>query len=68
MKSETVIDLEKLPRSARTALLDFYEFLLARRGQAKKKSAPRKLPAAFDTPIKVGEYQKVSRDEIYREI
>lgn len=37
MKSRTVIDLEKLPRSARNELLDFYEFLSAKY-TGKKKS------------------------------
>lgn len=62
------LDLSPLPAMARRELKDFYEFLLARRGHAKRKSTSRILPPSFDTPIKVKEYLKVSRNEIYDEI
>lgn len=62
------LDLSPLPAAARREVKDFYEFLLARRGHAKRKPVSRTLPPAFDTPIKVKEYLKVSRDEIYNEI
>lgn len=63
-----LLDLSPLPATARREVKDFYEFLLARRGQAKRKLVSRSLPAAFATPIKVKEYLKLSRDEIYDEI
>jgi hypothetical protein len=66
-KDET-IDLSLLPVSARREVKDFYEFLLARRRQVPRKTSSRKLPIAFDTPIKVKEYLKVSRDELYNDI
>jgi hypothetical protein len=68
--SETneIIDLSPLPVSARQEVRDFYEFLLARRGQVKGKKFSSSLPPAFDTPIKVREYLNVSRGEIYDEV
>ena len=62
------LDLSPLPVTARREVRDFFEFLLARRQQPRRKTAPRALPAAFDSPIKVKEYVRVSRDEIYDEI
>jgi hypothetical protein len=68
--SETneIINLSPLPVSARREVRDFYEFLLARRVQGKRKKISITLPPAFDTPIKIREYLKVSRGEIYDEI
>lgn len=62
------LDLTPLTSSARREVRDFYEFILTRCRQARKKTTPRILPSAFDTPIKVKEYQKVLRDEIYDEV
>jgi hypothetical protein len=65
---DKMIDLSLLPVSARREIKDFYEFLLARRWQVRRKTVSQKLPIAFDTPIKVKEYLKVTRDELYNEI
>ena len=62
------LDLSPLPATARREIKDFYEFLLARRKHAKKKPVLRTLPATFATPIKVKDYLKLSRDELYDEI
>lgn len=62
------LDLSPLPATARREVRDFFEFLLARRRPSRRKTAPRALPAAFAAPIKVKEYIKVSRDEIYDDI
>jgi len=62
------LDLSSLSVAARREVKDFYEFIIARRGHMKRKPTARTLPAAFETPIKVKEYLKVSRDEIYDEI
>ena len=66
--SNETLDLSPLPATARREVRDFFEFLLSRRRQTRGKTAPRALPAAFDAPIKVKEYVKVTRDEIYDEI
>jgi hypothetical protein len=68
--SETneILDLSPLPVSARREVRDFFHFLLSRGGQGKRKKYSGALPPAFDTPIKVREYLKVSRGEIYDEI
>jgi hypothetical protein len=63
-----IIDLSSLPVSARQLVRDFYEFLLARRGRAKRKKFSSALPPAFDAPIKVKEYLNISRGEIYDEV
>ena len=66
--STNQLDLSPLPASARREIRDFYEFLLSRRIRSQRKAGTRTLPSAFDTPIKVKEYLKVSRDELYDEI
>ena len=66
--STNLIDLSPLPASARREIRDFYEFLLSRRIRSRQKARTRTLPSAFDAPIKVKEYLKVSRDELYDEI
>jgi len=66
--SNETLDLSPLPAPARREVRDFFEFLLARSRQSRRKAAPRNLPAAFDDPIKVKEYVPVSRNEIYDEI
>ena len=63
-----IIDLSLLPVSDRREIKDFYDFLLIRRRQVRRKTVLQKLPVAFDTPIKVKEYLKVTRDELYNEI
>ncbi len=63
-----MLDLSELPDPLRREARDFVQFLLARRSGAKKAARSRSLPAAFQTPIHVNEYLKVSRDEIYDEI
>lgn len=66
--SNEMLDLSPLPAPARREVRDFFEFLLARRRQSRRKAVPRALPAAFDAPIKVKEYVQVTRDEIYDDI
>jgi|GEM_PF-2016918 len=66
--STDLLDLSVLPPSARREIRDFYEFLLLRQVRFQRKADTRPLPAAFDTPIKVKEYLKVSRNELYDEI
>ncbi len=60
-----MLDLSELPAPKRREVRDFFQFLLASSAAAKKTPRPRTLPAAFQTPIQVNEYLKVSRDEIY---
>ena len=52
----------------RREVRDFFQFLLTSSAATKKTTRPRTLPVAFQTPIQVDEYLKVSRDEIYDEI
>ena len=66
--SSNLIDLSPLPAAARREIRDFYEFLLSRRIHSQRKAHTRTLPSVFDAPIKVKEYLKVSRDELYDEI
>ena len=63
-----LLDLSELPAPKRREMRDFFQFLLASSTAAKKATRPRTLPAAFQTPIQVNEYLKVSRDEIYDEV
>lgn len=63
-----MLDISQLPVDKRLELIDFYHFLLSRSIAGKKTGDTRLLPAAFDTPIRVHGYMKVSRDEIYEEI
>jgi len=65
--NETV-DLSPLPATAHREVRDFFEFLLARRRQSRRKAALRALPVAFNASIKVKEYVRVTRDEIYDDI
>lgn len=65
---DEMIDLSLLPLSARREIKDFYEFLLTRRRQVPRKTISQKLPIAFDNPIKVKRYLKVTRNELYNEI
>lgn len=64
----TMLDLSELPAPKRREARDFVQFLLSRRSGAKKAIRTRTLPEAFQTPIQVSEYLKVTRDEIYDEI
>jgi hypothetical protein len=63
-----MLDLSELPAPKRREARDFVQFLLSRRSSAKKAIRTRNLPEAFQTPIQVSEYLKVTRDEIYDEI
>jgi hypothetical protein len=63
-----LLDISDLPASKRREVRDFVRFLLFNNVDLKKTSRVRTLPAAFQTPILVDEYLKVSRDEIYDEI
>lgn len=63
-----MLDLSDLPTPQRREARDFVQFLLTRRTDVKKTARTRTLPAAFQTPIQVNKYLKVSRDEIYDEI
>ena len=66
--STNMLDLSELPAPQRREVRDFVQFLLSRRTSAKKAAHSRTLPIAFETPIQVNEYLKVSRNEIYDEI
>lgn len=63
-----LLDLSALPAPKRREVRDFYQFLLTSGAAAKKTARPRTLPAAFQAPIQVNEYLKVSRNEIYDEV
>jgi hypothetical protein len=63
-----MIDISELPAPKRREVRDFVQFLLSHSTGAKKTTRTRTLPAAFQTPIQVNEYLKVSRNEIYDEI
>jgi len=63
-----LLDLSDLPAPQRREVLDFVQFLLSRRSSKKKTTRSKTLPAAFETPIPVNEYLKLTRDEIYDEI
>ncbi len=63
-----MLDLSDLQAPQRREVRDFVQFLLTRRTDTKRTPRTKTLPAAFQTPIKVDEYLKVSRDEIYDEI
>ena len=63
-----LLDLSELPAPKRREVRDFFQFLLTSSAATKKTTRPRTLPVAFQTPIQVDEYLKVSRDEIYDEI
>jgi hypothetical protein len=62
------LDLSVLPAAKRREIKDFYQFLLSRRTKRSKSSEANTLPVAFESPIQVKEYLKISRDEIYEEI
>jgi hypothetical protein len=66
--ASNLLDLSELPAPQRREVRDFVQFLLSRRTAVKKPAGARTLPVAFETPIQVSEYLKVSRDEIYDEI
>jgi hypothetical protein len=63
-----LLDLSELTAPKRREVRDFFQFLLAKSPAVKKTVRSRTLPAAFQTPIRVDEYLKVSRNEIYDEI
>jgi hypothetical protein len=58
-----LLDLSELPAPQRREVRDFAQFLLSRRTGIKKTAGKRTLPVAFETPIPVDEYLKVSRDD-----
>jgi len=63
-----MLDLSALPAPRQREVRDFAQFLLTRCAESKKTVRTKTLPAAFQTPLQVQEYLKVSRDEIYDEI
>ncbi len=57
------IDLNHLPDHVKQELIDYYTFLIKRHGI--KQTGKRKLSETFHNPLKVNEYIKFKRDDIY---
>jgi hypothetical protein len=71
MNEMSQIDMSVLPERVQGELIDFYHFLVEKYGRKNKKvnqMISSRLPDEFHKPIKVRQYVKFSRDEIYQDV